>query len=1078
MKNGLSSFTVIVAFVAISLIGLASIPSLTVKLSPSRTLPSLTVSFNMPGNSARIVEMEVTSKLEAMLARISGVKNIRSTSGNNYGRITLELDKHASMDIIRFEASTIVRQTWPSLPPSASYPVIYVNRPDEETARPFLVYNIDAMVSPIVIQRYAEEHIKPILAQLPGIYKIDVTGATPMEWMIEYDINQLDALGITVRSIREAIESYNKKEALGMGVIDHPSNNYSPKTEDSGKRFIRISLVSDTKKSDKSFHAEDIFVSGSDGRTIRLDQLVTVTHREEPPTNFYRINGLNSIYMSLTATEDANQLRLSKAVKDEIALLTENLPKGYEMHTNYDSTEHINNELNKIYFRTVLTIIILLVFVFLTTFNVRYLLLIVLSLFFNIASAFIFYYMVGLEIQMYSLAGITISLSLVIDNTIIMADHYMRNRNMKAFLSILAATLTTVGALAMIFFLDEKIRLNLQDFAAVVIINLLVSLAVSLLLVPAVIENLKIRKKQVRLNFKYVRFSPKRMVVYFNRFYFFIIRFLMRFRAVTLIILVLTFGIPVFMLPDKIDNDDNNKWIERYNSVVSEQKFKEKIRPIVEKSLGGTLRLFVQKVYNGSYFTRNDETVLTITASMPNGTTMQQMNFKIQQMESYLSQFKEIRQFQTSIYDVRHANIRVFFTKVSARTGFPYQLKSNVISKALQLGGGSWDVYGLQDQGFSNNVSEYAGSMRVNVFGYNYDDLYVHADTLRQRLLANRRIKEVIINSQFSWYKDDYQEYIFSLNNERMAAEDIRPYELYASISPVFARDITSGYIVGDEQVENIKISSKQSRLYDLWSLANMSRSMYGKYYKTGELAKIEKSQSPQNIIKENQQYVLCIQYDYIGSAQQGNKILERELKAFNKSLPLGYSAKTDSGYYYWEKKDNKQYLFLGLIIFVIFFMTSILFNSLKQPLAIIFVIPVSYIGVFLTFYFFKLNFDQGGFASFILLCAVTVNASIYLINEYNQILKRKPNMSFAEAYIKSWNIKIVPIFLTIISTILGFIPFMVGLDREAFWFPLAAGTIGGLIMSFIGIFLYLPLFLIKRKTVVKRKKSIQAMSE
>jgi multidrug efflux pump subunit AcrB len=76
--------------------------------------------------------------------------------------------------------------------------------------------------------------------------------------------------------------------------------------------------------------------------------------------------------------------------------------------------------------------------------------------------------------------------------------------------------------------------------------------------------------------------------------------------------------------------------------------------------------------------------------------------------------------------------------------------------------------------------------------------------------------------------------------------------------------------------------------------------------------------------------------------------------------------------------------------------------------------------------------------------------------------------MNPIKAYIKSWNIKIVPIFLTVISTILGFIPFMVGLGREAFWFPLAAGTIGGLVMSFAGIFLYLPLFLLKKKTIPK----------
>ena len=67
-------------------------------------------------------------------------------------------------------------------------------------------------------------------------------------------------------------------------------------------------------------------------------------------------------------------------------------------------------------------------------------------------------------------------------------------------------------------------------------------------------------------------------------------------------------------------------------------------------------------------------------------------------METYLSDFKEIRQFQTYIYNARQANIQIYFTKENQRSGFPYTLKANIISKALTLGGGSWSVYGLQDQ--------------------------------------------------------------------------------------------------------------------------------------------------------------------------------------------------------------------------------------------------------------------------------------------------------------------------------------------------------------------------------------------
>ena len=87
-----------------------------------------------------------------------------------------------------------------------------------------------------------------------------------------------------------------------------------------------------------------------------------------------------------------------------------------------------------------MTVAILLLFVLLITFSPKYLFLIVISLIVNMTIAVILYYIFGLEMQLYSLAGITVSLNLVIDNTIVMSDHYLRRRDRKAFMSILAAT--------------------------------------------------------------------------------------------------------------------------------------------------------------------------------------------------------------------------------------------------------------------------------------------------------------------------------------------------------------------------------------------------------------------------------------------------------------------------------------------------------------------------------------------------------------------------------------------------------------------------------------------------------------
>ncbi|MEA3317554.1 MAG: efflux RND transporter permease subunit, partial [Bacteroidota bacterium] len=149
-------------------------------------------------------------------------------------------------------------------------------------------------------------------------------------------------------------------------------------------------------------------------------------------------------------------------------------------------------------------------------------------------------------------------------------------------------------------------------------------------------------------------------------------------------------------------------------------------------------------------------------------------------------------------------------------------------------------------------------------------------------------------------------------------------------------------------------------------------------------------------------------------------------------------------------------------VLVIIFFICSILFESLKQAFVILAIIPISFVGAFLTFYLFNINFDQGGYASFILLAGITVNASIYIVNEYNNLLQKK-KLPIINIYIKAFNNKIIPIFLTIISTILGLMPFLFG-GNQFFWTAFAAGSIGGLVFTFLGIFIFLHVFFLKRQ--------------
>lgn len=1067
------SFSIIVVFICLLALGGILIPQLPVKLNPSRKYPVVNISFSMWGQSARVIETEVTSKLEAMIMRVSGVQDIHSNSSNGRGYITARLSEHVDPDMARFEMSTVVRQAWPSFPPGVSYPHIYMSGTTEEVNQPFIRYTIHGPASPIQIQEYVNDNIKPKLAQMKGIDRVDVTGASRMIYKLSYDFTRLRNYNVSLHDIRSAIHSYLTKEFLGIGRISD---------EEQGDEWIRVALVAENR--DQPFDPSIIQVKNNDGTILYLDELVETSFEEEEASSYFRINGLNSIYLSVTAEDAANQLNMSGQVQRLMRELEKSMPPDYELHMSYDAGEYIKSEMDKIYFRSGLTVLILLCFVLLIYRNLKYSFLIIFSLIANIAIAAIFYYLLKIELQMFSLAGLTISLTLIIDNAIIMSDQIIQRGNKKAFMAIVTATITTIGSLVILFFMGEGIRLNLIDFAWVIIINLLVSLFVALFLVPALIEKLGIVKRKrtgreaprVQRNVKWSRvldrIKSKRNVALFNRVYEKGILFMYRKRAWFVVLLVLCFGLPVFLLPDKIEQkrerghftvnqmEELGFWGELYNKTLGSSFYKEKIKPVSDVALGGTMRLFAQKVRTGSYSSaEREETSLNVAATLPNGSTREQMNDLIRKMEEYIKQYPEVRQFETGIESGQRASIRVLFQKKHQRGSFPHLLKSKLISKALELGGGSWSVYGLGD-GFNNEIKEQAGSSRIKLLGYSYDDLNMLAWAMRDSLLQHRRIKEVTIDSKFSWYKSDYMEYVFNLDKERLAHENIQPVDLFHSLTPMFEKNVHAGDWVSKGQVYPVQLYSEQIERLDIWNMENYPGSVGNRGYKLTEIASIEKAQVPQEIAKENQEYRLCLQYEYIGSYQQAWNVMERAIKAFNRDAPLGYKAESEISRYWWDEGGGSQYWLLFLIIVIIYFTTSILFNSMKQPFVVIFIIPISFIGLFLTFYLFKLNFDQGGFAAFILLAGLSVNANIYVLNEYNNIRRANKRIAPLKAYLKAWNVKIRPIFLTIVSTVLGFIPFMVGEYKEAFWFPLAAGTTGGLMVSFIALFLFLPLFM------------------
>ncbi len=1025
------SFTLLVTFVCLSLVGVALVGRLSVKLFPTQTLPSMSVSFSLPGHSARVVESEVTSRLEGVLSRIEGVKSISSQSSDGQGNISISFDKHTDIDHARYEASTIIRQSWSQLPEGTSYPQIHVGHTEAQATGPFLTYTIHSQVPAAEIEQYIDEHIRSKLASIKGISSIELSGIHPMEWQFTYSQSQLQRLGITPEQLRADIAAQHETEMIG------------------GVRIIPTS---------------------HDGVTISDNTTLAVRHAQATPQSYFRIDGQNAVYLNITAEKGANQLTVGQQAKEVLAKEFDH--ETYSLNIQHDATERIATELHTTMWRTLLTLAILLLFVAAVSRDRRYVSLIACSMLVNLAIAVIFYWIFDLEIQVYSLAGIAVSLSLIIDNHIMMASHYKRERSLRIFLPMLAATLTTVGALAVVFLLDERQRLNLLDFSAVMIINLVVSLFVALFFVPAFIE---------RYSPSPLPASPVKQVETRTSFPFYSrsLGFLRSHRGWVIALLILAFGLPVYLLPEQLyfrtdQRDEGVRYEMRklYNKTLGSKTYNKHIRPIVDKALGGTLRLFAETVRGNNGRSNEVEPVLYVAASMPQGTTLEQTNSLVRMMETFLSQEEEVRTFHTTV-SARRGHITIYFRDAYQHTDYPHRLKATLISRGVQLGGGSWHIYGLESQDFSNDMRDGAGSYRITMHGYNYDALSEYADSLRARLLTNHRIAEVQVNSTFTWWKEDYTSYFFSLDHEAMHRAGLSNTALHSLIAPMLGRDMQATRLWTADSYENVMLRAREADELDIWNVMHTPLTFGDGIVKLASLGTLDRMQTTPTIAKEDQQYRLCLQFDYIGSSKAARRNINKQVERLRAEFPIGYTVQFEDPYGSWLTKEaNRTYLLLGLVIVIIFFITGVLFNSLSIPGKVLLVIPVSFIGAFIAFHVLNRPFDHGCLAALVLLCGISVNAAIYLLDEYGKLSGASCRNDAVACWETACSHKLMPILSTILSTVLGFIPFLIEGQSAGFWFSLAVGTIGGLLMSLVGLLFILPLFVIPKTCNIGKEPS------
>lgn len=265
------AFKIILISIVLCVLGWFFVPQLNVQLNPSKSKSTIAVSYSWRSASPLAIERQITSVLEGAFSTLQGVEKISSRSSLGSGFIHLELDQYANEDVVRFETANLIRQVYPQFPLQASYPIVRINKADEDqNQRAFLSYSISGAYSPFDIQEQLQLYVVPRIGAIQGIDRAQVYGAEQKEFLIKYKQRQLQVLQLSKQQILTAIQNYYDEQSIGEVVSEEEQITLSirPKSELDWK--IPIQQIG--------------------GRMIFLTDIAQIEEQEEEASSYYRVN--------------------------------------------------------------------------------------------------------------------------------------------------------------------------------------------------------------------------------------------------------------------------------------------------------------------------------------------------------------------------------------------------------------------------------------------------------------------------------------------------------------------------------------------------------------------------------------------------------------------------------------------------------------------------------------------------------------------------------------------------------------------------------------------------------------------
>jgi multidrug efflux pump len=974
---------------ALVLFGVIGYNRLSVRELPDIDPPIISVSTTLPGANAQVVETAVTDVLEEELSTIQGLRTLTSTSQEEVSNITLEFNLDRPVDVAAQDVRDKVSRVRGRLPVDVLEPVIAKQQAD---AQPFFWLAVSSPNYDLMqLSDVADRLVKARLQSLAGVGSAGVYGERRFAMRVWVQPAQLSARNLTVQDVESAITARNVEIPAG-------------RIESTRREFSVRSLGE--LKTPQEFG--ELVVASQGGQVIKLKDVATVELGPEDNRSIFRFDGNPAVAIGVVRQSKANLIDVAQRIREAIPGIQQTLPPGVRLQIAFDGSVFVTHSINDARLTLLIAaiLVVLIIFVFLR--NLRATVIPGLAIPTSIVATFAIMYFLGFSINNFTLLALTIAIGIVVDDAIIVLENAYRhqeelneapeqaavNGTNEIGFAVIATTIALVAVFTPLGFLRGSTGRLLSEFGIAVAGAVVISGFVALTLTPMLCA-------------KVLRVPHEHGAVF------------------------------------KMLERGFNAVAERYAKLLETAL---RHRGIVAAGTAVTVALafVLYRSLEQELIPDDDRGFFLVVASAPEGASLEYTDGYVRQIEQIIGKTPGVEGYFTIIGGftggVNQSFVGVIMKDWSERHNTVQQTVGMLFPQLFGIAGVRAFPYAPGALGFSQPV-------QFVVQNPDFARLAQAMDTLVPQARAIKGLTNVDTDLRFN--KPELR-----VTFDRDRAEDLGvPVRDVAAALQTFLGGRRVSTFTRNDKLYYVMVQLDSTHRATPSDMSGIYlRGHGGQLVQLGALAKVAEGVGPRQINHFNRVPSFTLSASLLPPFAQGEALDSLDRLA-RRVLPPGSTTALAGDSREFKESGGALYFAFGVALLVVFMVLASQFESLVHPFTVLLAVPLAVTGALATLLVAALLHRPGGTINLyseigmVLLIGLVTKNSILLVEYANQ-LKAKGLDAFA-AVLESGRIRLRPILMTSVSTIMGAIPVMIGLGAgSTSRRPLGYAIVGGILFS------------------------------